>query len=490
MNNNLFDKIPENFFSVLSRKYKSVYALALLTLYETLKTYKVSIKKTDYLNMLTSRISDSMSLFSVALDRLDDKDDEKIESAADVNEELTPSKISYIVKKLEKTGWIELEKDVKTNTEYIFLPSYSIKMIELLNSLSSDVSFYLPLVHQTYSELKLEDEKEDEFMFRAVLNARKNADELELNVTLLHHSIYVFGHKLTTIFSPNEALHQHFDNFQTEITDKIYHPMKTFDSLNLYALPTIKILTRWMDDDRLINKMVMQARADSQFAGKSHSEIVGFIITNIRDTIDVYRRLQKSFDEIDKTNAEYTAAVQKKVNYLSSSDKTIIGKIKSILVRAAKEIKNNPDKDYDEMEFLQQMGDTISIYQQGYIDQDSLTPPFKRSVKEEFEPESLPDPFSGDMDFDDLGLEELNKYGPESVDNFMSKAFGKKNEITTGDIDFQDFDDFILFILAEVRAELQISFYKMERVKEQEEIIKQGFRLPNFVFTRKELLHV
>ena len=78
MNNNLFDKIPENFFSVLSRKYKSVYALALLTLYETLKTYKVSIKKTDYLNMLTSRISDSMSLFSVALDRLDDKDDEKI----------------------------------------------------------------------------------------------------------------------------------------------------------------------------------------------------------------------------------------------------------------------------------------------------------------------------------------------------------------------------------------------------------------------------
>lgn len=254
MNNNLFDKIPENFFSVLSRKYKSVYALALLTLYETLKTYKVSIKKTDYLNMLTSRISDSMSLFSVALDRLDDKDDEKIESAADVNEELTPSKISYIVKKLEKTGWIELEKDVKTNTEYIFLPSYSIKMIELLNSLSSDVSFYLPLVHQTYSELKLEDEKEDEFMFRAVLNARKNADELELNVTLLHHSICVFGHKLTTIFSPNEALHQHFDNFQTEITDKIYHPMKTFDSLNLYALPTIKILTRWMDDDRLINK--------------------------------------------------------------------------------------------------------------------------------------------------------------------------------------------------------------------------------------------
>lgn len=73
-------------------------------------------------------------------------------------------------------------------------------MIELLNSLSSDVSFYLPLVHQTYSELKLEDEKEDEFMFRAVLNARKNADELELNVTLLHHSICVFGHKLTTIF--------------------------------------------------------------------------------------------------------------------------------------------------------------------------------------------------------------------------------------------------------------------------------------------------
>ncbi|MEI3532016.1 MAG: hypothetical protein V8Q90_00005, partial [Bacilli bacterium] len=64
-------------------------------------------------------------------------------------------------------------------------------MIELLNSLSSDVSFYLPLVHQTYSELKLEDEKEDEFMFRAVLNADKCSGFCQINVILLHHSICI-----------------------------------------------------------------------------------------------------------------------------------------------------------------------------------------------------------------------------------------------------------------------------------------------------------
>ena len=93
-------------------------------------------------------------------------------------------------------------------------------MLQLISDLSSDTSLYVPLVHQTYSELSLEDEKEDDYMFRSLLAARKNADELELNVTLLHHSICVFGHNLSTVFDPNEVLRQHFDIFKSDVRDK------------------------------------------------------------------------------------------------------------------------------------------------------------------------------------------------------------------------------------------------------------------------------
>ena len=162
----LFDKIPENFFSLLSRKYKSVYAFSLLTLYDTLKLYKTKIKKSDYLMLLRSRGADLMSLFDIALDRQDDKDDEDEDQttiATDSSDDSTiAKKTNYICNKLVKTGWMEIERDPKTNIDYIFLPSYSIRFLELISELTSDAFIYLPLVHQTYSELKLEDEKEDE----------------------------------------------------------------------------------------------------------------------------------------------------------------------------------------------------------------------------------------------------------------------------------------------------------------------------------------
>ena len=264
---NLFDKLPENFFSVLSRKYKAVYAFALVTLYQTLRTYKTQIKRADYINELRSHGEEIMSLFDVKLDKLDDKASED-EIEFEYDDTSLYAKTNYIFKKLLASGWFTLERDVKTNIEYIYLPSYSIRMLELINSLTSDTNLYIPLVHQTFSELSLEDEKEDDYMFRSLVSARKNADELELNVTLLHHSICVFGHSLDTVFSPNEVLKQHFDIYRSEVADKVYHPMKTYDSLGLYAIPTMNILKRWLRDKRIMAKLTSQAKLDSSYAKK------------------------------------------------------------------------------------------------------------------------------------------------------------------------------------------------------------------------------
>ncbi len=484
---NLFTKIPENFFSILSRKYKAVYSVALLALYDTLKIYKTRIKKSDYLEILNSKLSDMMSLFELSIDRLDDKNsDDEVTSNEPIDEHSSAVKIYYIVRKLEVTGWIEIEKDIRTNIEYVYIPNYAFKFLELFSSLVTDVAMYLPLVHQTYSELKLEDEKEDDYMFKTVLNCRRNVEELELNVTILYHSICVFGHQLTNVFSPNEALRQHFDSFQIEINDKLYHPMKTYDSLGLYAIPTIAILNKWLDSERIMDRLIAQAKNEPNLVGKTDEELEQFVFKTIQEIIDKLHKLHNSFEDIDAANANYTEAVQKKVNYLSSSDKTIQGKIKDILVRASMAIKAS-DEDYDQIPFIQKMSNTLSIYQQGCIDSDSLTMPYRRSEKPvDDELVVLADPFDPtDDDFADELFAEYSRYGAEGIDDFMIEAFGNKDEITTGDIDFNDMDDFILFILATVRAELDLMFCKMERIDEPFEIIKQGFILPNFHFVKK-----
>ena len=76
----LFDKIPTNFFSLLTRKYRSIYAFALLTLYDALKTYKTKIKRSDYVSMLKNRGSELLNLFDINEDRSEDGDETKDET--------------------------------------------------------------------------------------------------------------------------------------------------------------------------------------------------------------------------------------------------------------------------------------------------------------------------------------------------------------------------------------------------------------------------
>ncbi len=482
---NLFDKIPENFFSVLSRKYKAVYSYALITLYQCLKVYKTNIHKSDYINMLRSHCDQIMSLFDVNLDRLDDSssDDDIVET--DI--ETINGKTNYIFRKLCATGWIDLEKDPVTNADMLYLPSYSIKMMQLIDELSQDTALYVPLVHQTYSELSLEDEKEDDYMFRSLLSARKNADELELNVTLLHHSICVFGHNLTSVFDPNEALKQHFDIFKKQVGDKIYHPMKTYDSLGLYALPVIKILTRWQKDKRIMAKLVSQAKYDPSYAKTKTSEVFDIVNRMIQQTIDIYNKLNESFNEIDKANAKYTQAVQKKVNYLSNSDKSIKGKLDTVILAMAKALDSLPldyKGDYTNIGIVNQASDTVCLYRQGFVSSDSLTMPFKREAREEVEPLALEDELFGeDSDLANYIETEVTKFSQDSINEFMLKNFNNEKVITTKDIKLESLDDMILLILATVRAQFGDMFYSIERLDET--FINNKFIVPNYKFTRK-----
>ncbi|MCI7065033.1 MAG: DUF5716 family protein, partial [Bacilli bacterium] len=141
--NRLFDKIPEELFLPLSRKYKAVYSFALISLYHMLKLYHTDIKKTDYVTFLKSQGGEIMNLFSVEKDRLDDRDEsERVEFSqpSDPDDEyaVLSDKVNYIIRKLAKCGWFIISKDPKTNIDFIYIPAYSIQFIKLLNELTTD----------------------------------------------------------------------------------------------------------------------------------------------------------------------------------------------------------------------------------------------------------------------------------------------------------------------------------------------------------------
>ncbi len=489
--NRLFDKIPEELFSPLSRKYKAVYAFALVSLYHMLELYRTDIKRSDYAAFLRSQGAEMMELFSIESDRLDDKDEEEeVDTDNFVNTEDASSvltyKISYVIRKLSKCGWFILSKDPKTGIEFIYIPAYAIRFLSLINDLTSDVGSYLPLVHQTYAELKMEDEKEDDYMYRSLLNAKQNADSLEMSVTLLRQQICVFGNRLTHVLDPNVALKQHFDEYREDVADKYYHPMKTFDSLGLYAQPTISILNRWIKNERIVTLLVKEAKAESINRGKSAADLTNEIIKLISSVIDIFSRLSSAFSEIDVANANYTEAVQKKVNYLSSTDKTVKGKIDRIILGLATEIKNNPALNYDEMPLVGKATDSISLFRQGYLDSASMAMPFKRgSVDVDIEPLPMDDDFGPDDSADSFSSlldNELDRFSDEAISQFIEKWMQGKDEMYNTDIPLNSDDDLVLMILGTLKAVTGLIPFKAEKVSDRVEY--SGFYMPQYKFTR------
>lgn len=479
----LFDRLPDGFFAPLSRKYKAVYAYALVTLFHCLKIYRSRITRSEYLDALRENGQDIMSMFSIATDRDDDRTEGE---EVDVKDAATDDKFAYVIRKLSRCGWFQIYKDFKNGLEYVYLPSYSIKVLELIAGLTSDVSTYMPLVHQTYSELKLEDEKEDDFMFRSLANAVRNSDELELSVTLLHHAIVVYNLRLTDVYSPNEALRQHFDDFKVEVGDPIYHPMKTYDSLGLYSRPTVEILNRWLRDERIITRLANQARLDSAYSSLSMSDAVDLVIKDLNRVIDVFNRLNRSFDSIDKANADYTEAVQRKVNYLSGSDKSLKGKLDKIISSLAEELHKDPLANEDTSAILLKMEGTIDLHRASIFDDRSLLMPFRRTLRDEPPPMELAPDISQEDDnlMNDFLNTEVSKFSEATIESFMRRAFAGRNEITTGEIPLVEEDDIILLILALVRAEFNISFFTMEKVAEG---VRNGpYLIPQYILRKKE----
>lgn len=475
---NLFNKIPDNFFSILSSRNKNIYGIALVTLYDCLSMYRNKIRKSDFLNLLKSRGENEINLFQIEPEDFDD--------TTLVTEPTLGAKANLIVRRLVDTGWIMLDTEIKTGAEYILLPSYSISMLKIIYEFVSDnEAKYTSYVHSTFADLQYEDETQDEFMYRSLVNAVNKTKDLELEVSKLNHSIRVFHKQLQNIFSPNEVLTQHFDIAREDVVDPIYHPLKTNDSIILYNGPINFILKRWLNTDAVRDKLVEQALMFNHSL-RSKEEALNDIIKKVNYISDTYDHLASDMEEIDKAQSAYTIATTEKVIYLNNSDKSIKGKLETIFLALAKVI--NGDQDAGNYQgVIKDVNNSIVLYQQGYIDEYSLQRPIRRNSRLEGDPLILEDlDHEANEGLMQSLLSIMDQYSDERIYDFMDKAFKDQNEISVKDIDVKNVEDYIMVILGSVKGNDTNAFYSVKRTDPMNQILKEEkYSMPDYGYVKK-----
>jgi hypothetical protein len=472
----LFEFLPQNLFSILSSRNKEIYVEALFVLRKAFKQ-EMTIRKTDLASMLIASLDEKMYELDLSEEEPEVENSENESEGASLS-----SRAHFLLRRLKETGWIDVEYQIDSFDENITLPDYSVKLINLLFSFTDEnVKEYNSFVYSTYSDLKIADQERDDYMYTALINAYDKTTQLVDELKTLHNNIRRYHQALHEYATINDILKGHFDEYKALIMDRVYHPLKTLDSVPRFKTPIMKILSDWMVDHKLRELMAKQAILRGKY--KNMEDANEDIILKIGDISDTYERLEEMLEEIDRKNSAYTRASIEKMRYLLNSDRSIKGKLVDLLMRISISMPENQEI------LIEQLACAVELFRQGYLDERSLFMRTPKNKKEEGKPlEVLP---SLEDDENNALAEFLEKaklsYSHTRILQFMTSVMNNANVITSQEIPLPDDETFILLMFGTLKGGEKNVFYQVKFGEGY--IIKNGYRVPEMKFIRKEHLN-
>ena len=282
------------------------------------------------------------------------------------------------------------------------------------------------------------------------------------------------------MFSLNDVLHSYFDNYKELVSDRLYHPIKTFDSVAKFRRPIINILNSWLKEDEKRNLLVKQGLIYSTKTS-SPKEIENDIINKITYISDIFDSVNTMIDDIDHRHRDYTKSSANKILYLNNTDKSVKGNLETILSSIVKNLNNGKNLRF----ILSSMQDSISFYDNGYIGDDSISLPILRKYIGNQMPLEIVDPdFAGDMVMENF-LNQINgMFTDDKIYEFMREVFGEDDELLIQDIPLPNYDAFIILILATLKKDDPNCFYDVN-YDSKEKINSHGYILPKLIFKKK-----
>lgn len=306
---NLFKRIPERFFSVLASPNRRLYWTALVTLHRQLE-YELNIPADDYRTALGAALVD-MEFADEA--ELDEQEQTLLH---------TPNgKANMIIHRLQETGWLDIEYRDNTFEEVIAPRDYADRIIRLLLDLeSAEEKEYNSLVFASYSGLKQAYVEKSDHLYEALMSAKRNTNELVNDLKSLYHNIRYYHQIIGDAVDVNQLLHDYYDEYKSMI-DRIYHPIKTMDSLPLYRQPILDILSGLLLDDELLGRAA--ERMVKQHPDTPLPDAERELKQTIYKLMETYSSVQEIVQQIDRKHRAYTRESVDSIKYRMSADHSI-----------------------------------------------------------------------------------------------------------------------------------------------------------------------
>lgn len=465
---NLYNRIPEKLFSILASKNKKIYSRALMSLYDAFKV-QWNIKKSEFVVRLIDDLDELLVNMVIEEEQVD---------------KTSSGYAHYIVRVLKENGWIEIEYADDNFDEMIMVPDYASKILKVLHEIANDNkdSEYNRYVYSTYSVLKTSADSSQNYM-TAVDSAYTQTMELLDKLRMLLSNIKRYHRQLSEFKNTNKILVEHFDDFKATLADKIYYPIKTFDSVHRYKTPILQYLKSWLYDEDILEAMAEEVwareskkKSSSEESVKAKAKDDG--ISNINKIIDIYERMDELLKVIDNKNTEYTRATLERIEFLLNTDRSVKGKVKEIIKQL---VNDDTDKWYNSVE------NVLVIYNQKLIDHESLYKPRDKKNRENIKREKIKTDIDKEAVFKETSdfTHSIRKmYNQNKVQKYILSLMNERKEINSKEIPVTNDEQFISTLLGVLIADDKESTYSVN-FNNEDEIKKKDYIIPDFTIKKK-----
>lgn len=473
-NENIFDYIESNMFSVLASKDRRVNYNLLVKIKEYIDTSAENhVNKEEIIDYLVQFVSTYVNL------EFNDEDGKPI-----LNQNLS-DKVRYKIKQFSKCGWLSEDSDNDFN-HYISLTDSAIEILKSLQNIIKNEDTpeeYTGFTYNIYTMVKNISLDKGTLLIEQINIAR---DNLSNSLQGLNTRIKRFLKKLleSQNISPEEILLELTSNYGSKVAFTVFDNLKSKDNPNKYSPEIISNLEKLLDDgiggplNSLILNYVVTKKLQNNPKGNEIAR--EFFVNSINKTINFYQNIDNVISFIDHSNAKYLSNTKNILNFILNNTSDVEGEINNTL-KLIKKIGESKD---NEVELTLENLSYISP-----IDEESTYKPRNyKNVKIQTE-----------LIEDNLTEEEIERvkksiklndeYSRKNINKFIMEILNRKivNENKTY-FEIKDFEEIdtkalIKFFLAFAYSESKDIEYLVER--DNTSFILDGHQIDNLIFRGK-----
>ena len=459
-----FEAVPSDLFSPLASPNRALYADALDVLYAAYRE-NLKIPEDMLYSMLRSRLEQQLADATFEGEDIDEEELRDISGRA-----------RFLIRKLCSKGWFEKERGDDFE-EYITVPSYSSRLLELFHQLRDDSPIRgYSYVFGTYSTLKVAHESGSIYdKMAAIYGAYDNTQALINLLQMVYHNVKHYFQMQIDMQEVNEVLASHFNDFGQKVIEAYIRPLKIKDSVPKYRVPIQSVLKNWAEDDALLLAMANAALQDKR--GETLEYCRADLLRKIFWIEERYDNLEHDYlDEIDAQVRRYTRAATQKVENLTNRDQNVRGNLNTLLTALS--------RNHRASELVDQIQPAFHLYEQSFLSEKSLwyrkRPGKRAKAAPVFIQDTTPDSESAAQAAQLLRSE----YGRAAIAAYVQGWLGESDVSYSKDLAIRDDKDYIMSLLAVLTSgdpsvnhqikELGGSFHE------------NGYSIPQMQISRKE----